>query len=472
MGASAHEAAGSDTITPIGRHDAGARHGRVRVLHVIDERGICTIPLPRGAVTVGRAPECDIVLRDRAVSRLHARLHVGEKLEVEDLGSANGTFVSGRVLSPGTRAVCEEPECIVVGDTSLLLDTTLPTASLAVAPRCGPGAPRAGGDASEPTPSSASPRMKQVYALCDQVAVTPYPVLILGETGAGKDVLASLIHRRSYRRVGPFVRINCAAIAPSLLESELFGHQAGAFTGASTAKPGLLEMADGGTVFLDEVGELPPPLQAKLLHVVESGEVSRVGAVKTRRLDVRFLCATNRELSAEVERGAFRSDFFYRISAFTIELPPLRERKEEIDHLTGVLLDQIAAQLELPRPKRLDAEARAALVRYDWPGNVRELRNVICRATVLAAHEVIGCHDLRLPQSGARRAPLPGRDDGAGAPLHREPLSGMLERERQRIIAALAQCAGNQARAAVALGMSRRHLVRRLAALDIPRPRD
>jgi two-component system, NtrC family, response regulator AtoC len=293
-------------------------------------------------------------------------------------------------------------------------------------------------------------------------------------------VVAESIHRASPRCEAPFVRINCAALAEPLLESELFGHERGAFTGAVSAKPGLIELAHGGTVFLDEVGELPPSLQAKLLRVIEAREVTRVGGVRARPNDVRFVSATNRNIEAEVTRGAFRSDLMFRLNGASLEVPPLRHRPLEIVPLAELFLQRVADQLLLSRPPQLTEEAVALLLAHAWPGNVRELRNVIERAVLLSPEAAIGPKDLAIGQLiSSRPQPQRSMTPLTAAPMRLSPdapsfpLEPALEPEieRERIAQALVECAGNQSRAAKFLGIPRRTLVRKIALLGLPRPR-
>jgi hypothetical protein len=230
--------------------------------------------------------------------------------------------------------------------------------------------------------------MKRVFELVAKVAKGSISVLVLGETGAGKDVVASAIHARSPRAAAPLLRLDCATLSETLLESELFGHEAGSFTGAQKAKPGLLETASGGTVFLDEIGEMPLAVQAKLLHALESGEVMRLGGVVARSVDLRFVSATNRDLGDEVRSGRFRRDLYDRLSGVTVRVPPLRERRSEIEALARQFADHAAAQLGRP-PFRFAPETVERLCAAPWPGNVRELRNAIERAALLAEDTVL-----------------------------------------------------------------------------------
>jgi DNA-binding NtrC family response regulator len=273
-------------------------------------------------------------------------------------------------------------------------------------------------------------------------------VLVLGETGVGKDVLAERLHQLSTRAAGPFLRLNCAGLTPALLESELFGHEKGAFTGAVQTKKGLLEIAQGGTVLLDEIGEMPLEVQAKLLLAIEQRVVRRLGATQATPIDVRFVCATHRDLEAEMRRERFRADFYFRINGVTVRIPPLRERLEELDGLVAHFAPGVS----------FDAEALGMLRAHAWPGNIRELRNVVERAVILSDGQRVGRKELQL-------AELPEAvTDPGGAPVEGDP-------ERQRIVSALAECGGNQSRAAKRLGISRNTLIARIRELGLARPR-
>jgi two-component system, NtrC family, response regulator AtoC len=341
--------------------------------------------------------------------------------------------------------------------------------------------------------------------LVERVAPTNINVLILGETGVGKEVLARRIHELSPRSARPMLCVNCAALTETLLESELFGHERGAFTGAVKEKPGLLEIAGGGTVLLDEIGEMPLAIQAKLLRVVEQRSVTRVGGLKARNIDVRFMAATHRDLEAEIARGRFREDLYYRLNGVALVVPPLRERVTEIRTLAALFVEQFAKQANRAPPEIASA-ALAVLARYAWPGNVRELRNVMERAVMLCQSGVIDLVDLPIERLGRTlslertsdpplsprvlAAPLappvrlgtyslaPGRH-AETAPPHASapPLAPLevsddaIEDERVRIMRALEHCGGNQTHAARMLGVSRRTLISRIERYDLPRPR-
>jgi DNA-binding NtrC family response regulator len=313
-----------------------------------------------------------------------------------------------------------------------------------------------------------APAMIELFSLVDRVAQTDISVLITGETGVGKEVVADHLWRVSARAAKPMVRLNCAALSETLLESELFGHERGAFTGAIRAKPGLLESAEGGVVFLDEVGELPATTQAKLLRVIEERRVLRVGALRPSDLDVRFVTATHRDLDEEVAAKRFREDLFYRINGFSLRVPPLRERLEEIEPLARAVVAEFCRRYRRSREPEVSAAALEVMRAYRWPGNVRELRNVVERALVLSGEHDIGPEHLPLERMVPSRAasvatlvPPPSID--AEMPAEDE--------EHARILATLAQCAGNQTRAAKLLNMSRATLVARLERYGVRRPR-
>jgi DNA-binding NtrC family response regulator/pSer/pThr/pTyr-binding forkhead associated (FHA) protein len=315
----------------------------------------------------------------------------------------------------------------------------------------------------DPDPAAAEvivgdPQMARVYELVRKVADHPITVLVRGETGVGKEIVAGAIHTNSSRRTKAFVRLNCASLPETLLESELFGHEKGSFTGADRRKTGYFEAADGGTLFLDEIGEMTPGLQAKLLRVLEQRRITRVGGTEEIEVDVRVVCATHRDLEAESRRGAFRVDLFFRISAFTILVPPLRDRPAEIELLAKAFIQQSASE-QRRRPPTLSPAASAALHRYSWPGNVRELRNAIERALVLHSDGVIRVEDL--PESVCESRPeittstftLDGQHDVR---------DHIAELERVAIATALEASKGNQTDAAKQLGISRRTLIYRM----------
>jgi DNA-binding NtrC family response regulator/pSer/pThr/pTyr-binding forkhead associated (FHA) protein len=327
--------------------------------------------------------------------------------------------------------------------------------------------------ASRPVPPSIPGRwvirdaaMVRVARLLERVADSALNVLLLGETGAGKEVCADLLHAFSARRDRPLVCLNCASLSESLLDDELFGHERGAFTGAAGEKPGLLEAGSGGTVFLDEIGDIPLSTQLKLLRVLESRTVRRLGSVKVRTIDVRIVAATHQDLRERITQGQFREDLYYRLDGISVRVPPLRDRPDDIEPLARHFAAQ-AARTGQAVPE-LAPETLDWISEYEWPGNVRELKNAIGRAAALCEDGVIHVEHLRLGGVSSAASVAPRADDAAsGADLRAE----VKALERARIERALESCGGNQRRAAEALGISRGSLLRRLAQLGIQRAR-
>ncbi len=313
----------------------------------------------------------------------------------------------------------------------------------------------------------ASRAMGVLRELIGRVAPTNATVLIQGETGTGKELVARAIHDSSPRAGRPFVAVNCAGFAETLLESELFGHERGAFTGADRARQGVFEAAHRGSLFLDEAGEMPLPLQAKLLRVLMNGEVVRVGGTAPRLVDVRIIVATNRDLQTMVRAGSFREDLYYRLAVIPIEVPALRERREDIPVLADHFLALAGRELKAPA-RDLSAQARARLVTYDYPGNVRELRNLIERASILARGATIEAGDLPLGR-GAPEASVDGPEAFVEALPETVDLAETMTLVESRLVSrALVSAQGVQAEAARRLGISRSLLAYKLRALGIP----
>ena len=551
-----------------------AEHAHRLSLLVMGASGVFTAPVPdHGEMSIGRSERCSVVIDDPLLSREHAVLRIGERNEVVDLGSSNGTRIGDRRLMPDTPEPLAIGEVVSLGSHVLLLQSatadgrrrhlwshgyfearledecarsketgrpfavvrlrtstlrTVAEVELALSLHLRPldvvgayapgeyeiilleidalgataivnrmradlvatlgGVVRLGlacwpsdgrtpeeivaraappiddGGASSLVRSTRRPiangALERLRPVVERVAAGKIPVLVMGETGVGKDLLASMVHALSPRKDRPFVCLNCAALPEQLLEAELFGYERGAFTGAQKAKPGLLESAEGGTVFLDEVGEISLAVQAKLLRAVDQHEVMRIGALKPRSIDVRFVSATNRDLEADARRGVFREDLYYRLNGVTLVVPPLRDRVAEIAPLAQMFAGEAARRLGKAVQPEIEDAALRRLESYAWPGNVRELRNVIERAVLLSeAGRIMLEH---LPEEKMGRT-LPASESERRVRIREEP--------RARIVDALARCDGNQTHAAKLLGISRRALITRIAKYGLARPR-
>jgi DNA-binding NtrC family response regulator len=312
------------------------------------------------------------------------------------------------------------------------------------------------------------PGTAELHRVITRVADSSISVLLTGETGVGKEVYARRLHQLSPRATKPLVCVNCAAFTETLVDSELFGHEKGAFTGADRTVPGLLESAHGGTVFLDEVGELPPGVQARLLRALEHGQILRIGGRKPIDIDVRFIAATNRDLTTEAAQMRFRRDLFYRLAGVTIAIPPLRERRAEIEPLARYFIAEACRREYRELMPSLSAEAIELLENYPWPGNVRELKNVISRALLVCSGTAITPEHLLLDRSVSVTEKFPAQESELLALTLRQRRS---ELERRLVIDALKQCDGNQSKAARLLGISRKALIVRMDAFSIPRRR-
>ncbi|HEU5058731.1 MAG TPA: sigma 54-interacting transcriptional regulator [Kofleriaceae bacterium] len=413
---------------------------RARRMDVIADYGPdeIAILLPELDRAAARARAAELVeLAGGAADSINVR--VGLALFPDHGGSAGRLLSSARAALAAARAAAAGP--VIASPDEALADTGEPVV--------------------------ADPQMRKVFELVRRVADTSMPVLIRGETGVGKEIVSAAIHRASARRDRPYLRLNCACLTETLIESELFGHEKGAFTGADQRKTGYFEAADRGTLFLDEIGEITPAVQVKLLRVLEERTLTRVGGTKEIKVDVRIVCATNRDLEAAVKAGTFRADLYFRISAFSVLVPPLRDRAAEIPLLARHFAAQAARALGVGAPDIAPA-ALTLLESYGWPGNVRELRNAMERAVAIQDRGVIGpehlpervCDDPR-PRASAPVVLAPGDS------VDRR----MAELEQGALLAALEECGGNQTRAAQKLGISRRAFVYRMEKHGLkPRP--
>jgi two-component system, NtrC family, response regulator AtoC len=434
-----------------------------KVLLVVGTSRLITHPITGDEVVIGRAADCDIVLEHRALSRRHAILRRTPALSVQDLGSTNGIRLTRGVVRGGDPVPLAPGESFHIGPFSFLVIV----GQARELSSSGDGGERL--VVEDPTPEGVS-------TLVREIARSGVNVLVLGETGVGKEVLAGTLHALS-GRTGPLASINCATLSEPLLESELFGHEKGAFTGAVGVRQGLLEAADRGTVMLDEIGELPIGLQAKLLRVVESREIRRLGSTRPIPIDVRLVAATNRDLATEVAAGRFRRDLYFRLDGVSLRIPPLRERRHAIGPLALAFVEHAARRLGRP-DVRATPDLLVALAAHDWPGNVRELKAVIDRAVLLARGTELdrrhlafsgGAADAPTPPPVAPPAPAPVAASTAGDDL--DFLDAEQRADRARLVAALEDCAGNQTRAAKRLGIARTTLVNKLALYRIRRPR-
>lgn len=408
-------------------------------------------------VLIGTSPACNLRLKDPSVSRRHATVElVGRRLRIRDHDSTNGTFVDGVAVADG---FLRGGEVVRLGGTAIRVDEVGPYREHSLPPGVQFG-----------RVIGASPTMRMMYPLCARLAKADVPVVIEGETGTGKEQLAEALHEEGSRASKPFVVFDCTAVAPSLIESELFGHEKGAFTGSIGLRKGVFERADGGTLLIDEIGDLPLELQPKLLRAIERSEITRVGGERSIRVDVRLLAATRRDLDREVQLGRFRDDLFHRIAVTRIELPPLRERQGDVRLLVSYFCAQMHAD-----PEAIPHELLRRWEDYAWPGNVRELRNAVMRRVALG-----DLADGMPSDEGPTRA---RSLSSAPAPTGSDPITRILALDlplaeaRQRLVEefdaryvdhTLAQHGGNVTRAAAAAGVARRHL-QRLKAKAEPR---
>jgi DNA-binding NtrC family response regulator len=403
--------------------------------------------------TIGADRACQLVLTDRSVSRRHVDIErVGSRIVVRDLGSRNGTFFGGARIVEGEVPV---GAVLTLGDSSVAIQPRMFVREVV------PSNARSFGDL-----LGDSLAMREVFAILERVAPAQVTVLVEGESGTGKELAARSIHRASARATKPYVVFDCASVPSELAESELFGHKKGAFSGATQDRAGAFQRAHGGTLCLDEMGELPLDLQPKLLRALEMGEIRAVGDDVPRQVDVRVIAATNRDLRAEVQRGAFRADLLYRLEVVKVRLPPLRQRPEDIPGLVASLLE---GKVEGP----IGGENLTLLTAYGWPGNVRELRNVLARAVALG--QVPGRPLPRFDQLAFNLGPAPagpatlGMDfPGVARPLpFKEAKAQLLASfERAYVAALLERHPDNMQKAAAAAGLSRKHLYNLLRSIE------
>lgn len=402
--------------------------------------------LDRDVFSIGSSSQNDLRLEDASVSKRHCEIRVDEVgYAIQDLGSTNGTFVQGIRVS---QAFLHPGAELTLGKTRLVFCPLQEAQELTLSPN-----DRFGEMLGQ------SVAMRRVFHLAETYAPTDATVMIVGETGTGKEILAEEIHRHSRRKDKPFIVIDCATLARDLIESELFGHAKGAFTGASSEHAGAFEHADGGTVFLDEIGDLSPELQPKLLRVLEKREIRRVGENVPRKIDVRILCATNRRMDVEVNEGRFREDLFYRLSVVPIELPPLRRRREDIPFLLKKFIADLHGDGALAEIEDFEA-TMDVLKRHEWPGNVRELRNL----AELAFYS--GHRPIRLDAFlGLGRLTPPAAPSAAAAVTADRPFKDakgelISEFEKSYIQDLLRRNGGNVSRSAREAGIERAYLQR------------
>ncbi|HEY3820539.1 MAG TPA: sigma 54-dependent Fis family transcriptional regulator [Polyangiaceae bacterium] len=392
---------------------------------------------------VGSSPACDLVLTDRAISRRHLALELeGRRVRLGDLGSTNGTSIQGLAV---VTALLVGGETVHLGDTVFRLEVRAPSSApvLPIATRFG-------------RLLGASTEMRRIYPLCERLAAAAVPVLIEGETGTGKEVLAESLHEQGPRSEGPFVVFDCTAVAPNLVESELFGHERGAFTGAVSTRKGVFEQAHGGTLLIDEIGDLDPALQPKLLRVLERGEVRRVGGSRSIPVDVRILAATRRDLDREVQLGRFRDDLFHRLVVARVELPPLRARRGDVSLLVRHFAAELGGDAHAISPALLQQWETDA-----WPGNVRELRNAVARRLALGELAGVDGGEVRDETAGlVSLEAVVSEVVTTGLPFVRARDLVLDEFTRRYTERMLSLHGGNVVRAAAASGIGRRYFQR------------
>jgi len=423
-----------------------------------------TFSIPSGGLSIGRKTDNTLALADPSVSRHHCaiRCHAGQ-FWLADLDSQNGTFLNG---VPMKERVLDHGDQIDVGASAfvfLVEETDAPPADstlvLGGRPAGLPSAPprAAGPESLRHRIIGQSPAIERVLDFLARAAPLDSTVLITGESGTGKELAARALHENSPRAAKPFVAINCATLSETFLESELFGHERGAFTGAIAQKKGKLEIAEGGSLFLDEICELAPPLQGKLLRVLQERQFERLGGTRAIQADLRLIAATNKDPEAAVREGAFRQDLYFRLRVLSIAMPPLRERREDIPLLANYFRIQHCGRLKR-RVMGISAAARECLMRHDWPGNVRELESAIESAVALGSTEMILPEDL--PESVLPTQAVPG----GALPLFNQAL---IDTKRELILKAYEQARGDYVEAARLLGLHPNSLLRLVRTLDL-----
>jgi DNA-binding NtrC family response regulator len=445
-----------------GRPVADAAAGESRLAAEVDRSVRYHRPVTVGLVRCASDAAIDAIARSLRPMDLLAEDAGDDYLVIlPELGRAEGHAAVERALDFARASAAEaRVASVLCPDDGTSVETLIGQLRATLRTGKRPSQPAAAPPSTEPV--VIDPAMLRVYSLVERIADTPMTVLILGETGSGKEGVAEAIHKKSGRSTKPLIKLNCAALPETLLESELFGYERGAFTGAERRKVGFFEAADGGTLFLDEIGEMPLALQAKLLRVLERKVITRVGGTTEIATDARLVAATHRDLEAEVRAGRFRQDLLFRIGGFTLVVPPLRDRQPEILPLAEHFARVTAAEQGRPTPAFAD-DARDALVGYAWPGNVRELKNAIERALVLCG-DTITVSDLpeKLRDAGQRVRPV--------APAPADMRGHLAEVERAAIVAALDAEDQNQTRAARRLGVSRRALIYKMEKYGLKPP--
>jgi DNA-binding NtrC family response regulator len=415
---------------------------RAAQLRVVDgpDRGV-ELELPAVGVVLGTDPACDVALTDPFASRRHCSIAPhAQGFAIADLGSKNGTFIDGVAVG---KVVAPPGASVRIGKTLVQLVPADEVVDIPPSASDHFGALYGGSIA-----------MRQVFAILERAAKSAAPVLFLGESGTGKELMARGVHDHSPRKNGPFVVFDCGASTETLIESDLFGHMRGAFTGAASDRVGAFAAADGGTLFLDEIGDLPVGLQPKLLRMLEAGEVVPLGGRKSEKYDVRVVAATHRDVFAEVARGGFRGDLYYRLAVVEVHVPPLRQRTGDVSQLVKMFLDR-AGSVELA--KQVGGAALERLERYHWPGNVRELRNVITRAVALAGPDD-DFQSLPFVLRPTTAAPDEAVAFRADRPFHEAKDALVARFEREYMADLLNRAGGNVSQAARLAGLERKFL--------------